>query len=208
MNSQDLDQQWAAKNKELHEQTNQQYQGGGITRFLQNKMHDTEDKTNFYNNSVSDQNKALVDQSIDQANQFRNNLPGYESQLNTQIMGDAQRNIASQQRDIRRGANSRGFLYSGLRTSDEARSAGNISSEAAGQKAKSSTELQKMSSDLTNQASQMAQQRYQGDVTTAKQAYDVALQQYQDRMSNVSKFYGAVGAVGGAYLGNKAKNGG
>ncbi len=147
--------------------------------------------------------QVTLDSMLGQANKFRSDIPGYESQIQSQIEGQAKANIAAKQREIRSQMNRRGLLYSGMRAGSENKAQAEISSEAAGQKAKVAPELNKMADDLENQAMQMAQEKFANDLDAANRVYDLAIQRAKERAQNSDAFLRAGGTALGAYYGSK-----
>jgi hypothetical protein len=151
-----------------------------------------------------DQDKrALIDKQMANNKQFRSNLAGYERDLYSQIEGDAKAAIADKQREIKRQANRRGLLYSGLRQGDEARTAAEISSKAASQKAKVAPELNNLAELMEQQTAKLSQANYQDDLAIATQVYDRALDTAKSRMAALGDIGEAVGGVVGEYFGSR-----
>ena len=147
--------------------------------------------------------RKAMEGAIGAARDFGNQLPGYQSDLYNQIEGSAKTAVADQQNDIRKSANSRGLLYSGLRSGAESRMRGDMASQTAQKKSKVSTELNAMREDLNNQAAKMAQQNYANDLQISSEVYDLALNASKDRAANMNAIGGAVGSVAGSYFGRK-----
>lgn len=150
-----------------------------------------------------DDKKKLADQMAARSREFRGQIPGYEQELYNQIEGQAKNSIAEKQREIKRLANRRGLLYSGLRQGSEASASAQIASKAASQKAKVAPELEQLAETLEQQAAKVAQANFADDLSLASQVYDRALAEARSRMEQLGQFGEVAGTVVGENFGSK-----
>jgi hypothetical protein len=153
--------------------------------------------------TAQEQQKELVNRQIQQAKDFRGKIPGYEQTLYNQIEGQSKSAIADKQQQIKRQANRRGLLYSGLKTGDQTRAASSIASQAACQKAKVAPELEKLAETMDQLAAKTAQANYADDLTTMSQVYDRALTDARARTAQMAQLGEVAGNVSGYYFGSK-----
>lgn len=136
------------------------------------------------------------------ANEFRQGMPGYENSIYDQINANAKYEIANQQNQIKKAANERGLLYSGLKTGSMDAAAADISSQAAGQRSKVAPELNKMADELDKRAVETAQAKQVSDLNLANNVFDRALQDAQARMAATGQMMSTIGQIGGTVAGN------
>lgn len=146
--------------------------------------------------------KDLSGKLIENAKDFRGQLPGYEQTLYNQIEGQTKSAIAKKQQEIKRQANRRGLLYSGLRQGSQASAAAEIASKGASQKAKVAPELEALAESMDAMAAKTAQANFQGDLALTRQTYDRALSDARARIEQLGQIGETAGVVGG-YFGSK-----
>lgn len=154
----------------------------------------------------SAQDQAITNQR-NLAKQFRQGMPGYEQSIYDQINANSKYAIANQQDQIKKAANERGLLYSGLKTGSINNAAADISSQAAGQRSRVAPEMNKMADELDQRAIETMQAKQVSDLNLANNVFDRALQDAQARMAATGSMMNTVGQIGGTVAGNYfAKN--
>lgn len=219
----DIDQQWAGQEKQLRagkyakglsgamDIRGNGGMGGGLINIggdigkanAENQIQN--DKQKFYTDHFQQAQGNLVNQERGLAQDFRNQMPGYENQMYGDINAQARSDLATQQQGIRRSASQRGLLYSGLRAGSENSAGADVASRAASAKSQIAPGLEKQANALDAQAVQAQQAKQISDLQIANNVFDTALQNYKDNMSAVSGLYQAGGKIAGSYFANKGK---
>lgn len=217
-----LDQKWAKEQDRItHDWYNsgQRATGFGPAGSQQNQTYDdylkriTSDNP-LYNNGLqrakedfmrgefgNAQNQAVANQR-NLAQQFRQGMPGYEQNIYDQINANAKYSIADQQNQIKRAANQRGLLYSGLKTGSMDAAAADISSKAAGQRSQVAPALEKQANELDQRAIETAQAKQVSDLNLANNVFDRALQDAQAAAAATGQMMNTGGQLVGTIAGN------
>ncbi len=154
----------------------------------------------------------LYGQQSERAQKFRMQFP---SILNNQLAGERvnmRRNIASGVGDARKGYNSRGLLYGGLRTGAEA----GVGADAGAKYAATVADKTKALNDQANSLDQDVTEtgkvlgdignEVSGNTNASRQALlDSLMQQSQAKDEAIGGLLGGVGKLGGTIAGNLAK---
>ena len=97
---------------------------------------------------------ALQGKMIDQANQFRENLPGMKNQMGEQLQADSNKTLLGQQKQITNMNNKRGLLYGGINEGQKSEAAataqGNLASAIRGANANLDSKADEMDYNAIN----------------------------------------------------------
>lgn len=137
--------------------------------------------------------KDLQAQQVQQAQDFQNNLPGYQGSLYNQAEANARNSMAQKIADVRSAANSRGLLYSGLKQKEEAGVGGETAANLSRQRANINEQTNAMSNKMNESAIQsgLAMQKAQQEM--ADQNYRMKKEQ-ADQVNKASQ--GLLGGIG------------
>lgn len=143
-----------------------------------------------------------------QARNYNANLPGIQGGLEDQAADSGRRALAGNLTDVRRGASSRGLLYSGLRQGGEAGAYGNYLSGLSQARAGINEQTQGNASDMLEQAknqglnAQAARQSLNDAIYNRRQqGYQQAQGMNEQRTKSLSGLMGGLASVGGAAAG-------
>lgn len=147
-----------------------------------------------------EQSKAMKAQESE-ADKFAQNLPKFEEEIGSDIMGTTKKAIAQGQAGIAQSASRRGLLHSGLRqgAQKDVETKGLLS--AGQQMAGVSESLQNQRRKMQDVLADMRLDKWQQDVQEADAAYKRALADYQSSSNMWSSILGAGGAVAGGLIG-------
>lgn len=203
-----IDSDWAQQEKQIR----QKYQDFGKTHGYGDNYGDIhspfanvevqQEKEKFMQGRFQSAQQQSINNQRNLAQQFRQGLPGYENSIYDQINANAKYAIANQQNQIKKSANQRGLLYSGLRTGSENAAASDIASQAAEQKSKVAPQLEDQANQLDQRAIETAQAKQVSDLNLANNVFDRALQDAQARMAATGQMMSAAGQLGGTVAGN------
>lgn len=132
-----------------------------------------------------------------QANQFRQNIPGMAQGMYTQYSDQAKQGLAGQLQGIKQNASSRGLLYSGLQAGQQAGAQGAAASNAAAMKTNINTQLQNQADKMDAAAVQGGLGMLGNNMQMQQSAYDAALQQAKGGMAGMGAFGQGLGAMTG-----------
>lgn len=139
-----------------------------------------------------------------QAKEFEKNIPRMGEDIYGQVAKTERKNLAKQMSGVKSDASRRGILYSGIRQGSEleaqASSGSRLATARSGINRDLNNALQEMN-DMAMRSGLNIQQQQQG---IEDQIMGQALANMQNSLSAGSALGGAVGTIGGAYLGSKA----
>lgn len=144
--------------------------------------------------------KDLQAQQVQQAQDFQNNLPGYQNELYNQADNSARNSMAQKLADVKSASNSRGLLYSGLKQGQESAVGGQTAADLSNQRAKINEQTQGISNQMNQNAigSGLAMQRAQQQM--ADQNYQMASQQAKQKQEAAQGLIGGIGkTIGGIF---------
>lgn len=144
--------------------------------------------------------KDLQAQQVQQAQDFQNNLGGYQGSLNDQAENTTRNSMAQKMADVRSASNSRGLLYSGLRQGQEAGVGAESASKLANQRAAINERTQNVSNQMNQNAIQSGLQMQQAQQAMADQNYEMANKQAEQKQKAAQGLIGGIGkTVGGLF---------
>lgn len=113
----------------------------------------------------------------------------------------SRRQLAENMSGIKRSANQRGLLYSGMRQGQESGAQSEAASSAAGYRAALNASMDKAKEDIMAGRANMGMDQYQQEVNAAGDAYQAALEKRRQSGGILSSIGGALGTVGGFLAG-------
>jgi hypothetical protein len=159
-----------------------------------------------------ERSNQLRGQLTKQAQDYRAALPGLQNQMMDSASDDARRGLSSQMTGIKKAANQRGLLYSGLRAGSEAQAAGEASSGLAQERARINEQTQGQADAYDRMAAQgnlahqeMGLQDAQRKQKGQDDAYQQAIARRRGDATAMQAGMQAAGQVGGAALGAYTK---
>jgi len=153
-------------------------------------------------NSGVDQNLTnVVNAQYKQAKANRENIPNQAKDLGALSANDQRRQLAQNIAQTRRGASSRGLLYSGLRQGEEAGQRANTASQIAQNQAQINQQLEDNAFGQEVAAFGNLTQLRNQEIQDAKFKYDQAMAGAQAQAAAKGGLFGAAGLLGGALQG-------
>lgn len=144
---------------------------------------------------------AIQQASASNAQNFQNNLPGYQNMLYNQAQNKTMTNQASQTQGARYNANAKGLLYSGLRQGAEAGIQGSNATDLAGTRANINYGTQNTANQMTQQATGLGLGVQEAQTQMNKQNYLNAMDNYKQQMGALEGFGQGVGSLAGKAIG-------
>ena len=138
-----------------------------------------------------------------EASDFRDKLPGYKNEAFNIQEDSAKLGLAKDLSDVRKDANSRGLLYSGIRQGAEADTLANFYADQSSERAKINQGAEDIARGMEEKALGVGLLGQQEQQALNDRAYDMALQQRAARGSGVSKLMGVGGGLLGGMAGKK-----
>lgn len=149
------------------------------------------------------QQQRVVDQQTGQAKEFRQNLAGYIAKGGQAADREARGELESSSENIKRGANRRGLLGSGIEAQDQADNEAGIASGLAARKAQIQKNLQNAATEFEQKAAQGALQvaNFESDIQDS--LYNQALADMNAKGTALSGLAGGIGSIAGTLIGGK-----
>lgn len=163
-----------------------------------------QEKKQAYMDALESQRKKMTDIS----DKFRRDAPAIQEKGIGAIGDEERKNAKSGIQDIRKGASSRGLLYSGLRQGAEAGRIGESQSRIAGRAADLSDKIEQQKDYLDQQAVDAGLNKQSAELGMARSDYANNLKASQERSSGIKKIAGMIGNVGGMAMGGMGGGGG
>jgi len=163
-----------------------------------------QEKKQAYMDALESQRKKMTDIS----DKFRKEAPTIQEKGIGAIGDEERRSAKAGIQDIRKGASSRGLLYSGLRQGAEAGRIGESQSRIAGRAADLSDQIEQQKDNLDNQAVQAGLSKQAAELGMASEDYASNLEKAKQRTSGIKKIAGMIGNVGGSAMGSAMGGGG
>lgn len=143
---------------------------------------------------------AIRNAQLEQAQKFRAGLPQEQEKQAADATAEAKRSLVGQMKQIRTGANSRGLLYSGLKTGAEAgakaESASGLSKQIAMQNRQLEEQAQALESGaITGNYTPVAQQQQIENINFNNQ-----IRENLARNQAIGNLFGGIGSMGGLLL--------
>lgn len=145
---------------------------------------------------------ALRDQQLNQAKDFRAGLPQYQENQFNAAADASRRQLAGDISGVRKSANQRGMLYSGLRQGAEAAAGGNAAAALAKRRVAINQESGERADALDNQALQSGMAVQQLEQKRLDTAYERALDRQKQKQAGLGSIAGGFGGIMGG-LGGK-----
>lgn len=140
----------------------------------------------------------MRDQQLQQAKSFRTELPTYKDSQFNAAADASRRALAGEVAGVRRSANSRGLLYSGLRQGAEAAASGNAAAALAKRRVAINQESNDRADALDNQALQSGLAIQGLEQNRLDTAYDRALGRQKAKAAAQSSFASGAGGLLGS----------
>lgn len=137
------------------------------------------------------------------ATDFRTKMPSVAEQQQNQLKENSRRSLASDLSGARGNFSQRGLLYSGLRRGAETDIASNAAAQNAAQRANVNQTLESQAQGLEQGAIGSGMQLQQQRQSAADADYEAKMAALQQRQSAISGLGGALGGLGGMFLGGK-----
>jgi len=144
-----------------------------------------------------DQRKAA---QADAAN-FRSSMPGLNQMATSQQGEEGRLGLAKKLTDIKRGASSRGLLYSGIKQGADQEAATGLASELSGQAYSTNQALENQAKQMEDQAVDAGLNEQNMKQKANQQAYQTALQRRQENQAGLGSLMGGAGSLFGSILG-------
>lgn len=155
------------------------------------------EKKQAYIDALESQRKKMVDMS----DKFRREAPSIKAQGEAAIGDEERKSAKAGIQDIRKGASSRGLLYSGLRQGAEAGRIGEAQSKISNRAADLSEQIEMQKESLDAQAVQSGLDKSAIEAGMAQSDYAGSLQKSKARSSGLKKLAGMIGQTGGMAAG-------
>lgn len=136
-----------------------------------------------------------------EAQAFRDKLPQYKDEAFRVQEDSAKQGLAGDLAGVRKAANSRGLLYSGLRDGAEAGTLGDFYANQSAEKAKINQSAEDVARGMEEKAIGMGMENQQQQQAAQDRIYDMALQARAGKQAGQGGIMGAVGKLGGGLLG-------
>lgn len=153
--------------------------------------------------NYQNQEKDLNNKQIQQAQDFRANMPQMEQDLGSAYERQARRGLAQNIQGINANASRRGLLYSGLRQGAEAGAQAKAAGDVAQKRYEINQGLEQNAQGLESGSASNIFSSYKNDIQNADDSYNLALQQMQSRNNLLTGLFGGIGAAAGGYLGRR-----
>jgi hypothetical protein len=147
-------------------------------------------------------------QRTQQAQQFRQNLPGTQTDMTNNLASRQRQDLAGDMAQNKMGANRRGLLGSGLQKAADVRSSVGAAKNLQQGGQEIATSLENTAQQMENQAIAGGLQYWQSGQALQDQAYQQALANMQSRNAGIGSLMGAGGTVAGSYYGRQNNSGG
>ncbi len=141
------------------------------------------------------------------ANNFRKNLDTTKAQSSDLLRQEANQSIKAGTRNIRKGANSRGLLYSNIREGSEQSLKGKVSGLLAQQMNQSNNELDKMAQNKDAMAADAALSNYSNFLQQQSEMENERARNQVMRNQQMQQITGAMGYVAGNAFGGGSQGG-
>jgi hypothetical protein len=132
-----------------------------------------------------------------QAQQYRSNLGDTRAKQYAVSNQQRRRELAQDVGDVRRGASSRGLLYSGLRSSGEASAAGGAASKMAQDRERINQETEAKAQNMEREAIGLGLASQSQEQSMNQDLYNRALTSRRDKNASREALFKAGGAAGG-----------
>lgn len=139
---------------------------------------------------------ALQQKRVDEANQFRQNLPGTTQDMGQNLENQSRRQLAGDIASNNMNANRRGLLGSGLNQAANAQSSGTEATNLANSKQQMTNQLQDQADNMENQAVTNGYQYWQSAKGIQDSAYNAALGNMMSARSGTMALLGGAAKVG------------
>lgn len=148
---------------------------------------------------------AIRDRLSGEAKSFRSGLPRYKEEKYGMAAGAGRDQLEGTVDTIRKSANQRGLLYSGMREGQEAGARSRMASILAAQRAEINREAEELASAKDASAASVGLSGYDAAIKRADDTYNQQLANEIARRKALAQIGEGVGYGFGAYFGKKAK---
>jgi len=145
-------------------------------------------------------NRNIQRRMVDQASQYREALPGFQEDQGNRAADQRRMQLASQMKQIKSNANSRGLLYSGLRQGAEVAAAGDTMRNIAADRMRINAALQDRANAMETGAIDQDVSILGAEGGASDSAFAAQMQQNQANQGLIAAGAGALGTLGGSYL--------
>lgn len=151
--------------------------------------------------------EALRTRQSRAASDFRTNQAGMQEEQDRSSRMDARSELARDLAQNRKGASSRGLLYSGLKQAADVGAESGMAASVAQNRAATAAQLENQARGLEDQAANTGISLQMNKQGIADNSYAMALQNRQAQLQAQGALGGAVGTVAGSALANRKRAG-
>lgn len=151
--------------------------------------------------SIDPEYEKQVKMSSQKAREYRGQMPVLRQQQQTQASEGSRQQLAGRMADIKRGASSRGLLYSGLPQAAQSAASAQQAGALAQQRADVNAQLEGQAMGLESAAIQGGLGLQQAKQQVLDRNYENEMNQRMAKQRAVSGLLGTLGSLGGAAAG-------
>lgn len=152
-------------------------------------------------NSVDPRLKQMRDEQIQQATDYKKNMPGYQQQQQRSATDTSRQQLAQDLAGVSKGSNARGMLYGSYNQGKQAQATAQNAADLQRTKAGINTGTEQTLSQLQNQALGTGMNVNATQQAQNALAYQIALQRQQASANAQGGLLGGVGSIMGRAMG-------
>jgi len=165
----------------------------------QNRVDPYEESRKRYTEALEAQRQKIAGTAAE----YEKKMPGMKERAFGAVENTGRKQAGEEIKDIRKGTQRRGLLYSGLREGAEAGAIGGMQSRVAQQESQIADEMEGRKQELQEASATAGLNKLAAEAGLATGDVNMTLQNALARRQSMSSLMGGIGGIAGSYLGSR-----